>query len=160
LVNVPEKKGIKVRSLDEYSTLVVNVSGIEDTCLVVEILNNSDAAVKRARVVNGVAEFYYVNPGKYYMRAFSDRNGNGKWDTGDFEAGLMPEAVYYNPKEIECKAKWDVTHDWNVTAVPLNRQKPMAITKQKPDKAKQLRNRNFDRAKELGIEYVRGMKYR
>lgn len=155
VVNEPIKKGIKVRSLDEYATLMVNVSGIDDTCLVVQLLNNSDAVVKQSRVVNGVAEFYYVHPAKYYMRAFSDNNGNGKWDTGDYNMNQSPEAVYYNPKDVECKAKWDVTHEWNVTAVPLDKQKPMAITKQKPDKEKQLRNRNFDRARQLGIEYVR-----
>lgn len=160
LVNAPIKKGIKVRSLEEYSTLMVNVSGIDDTCLVVQIINNSDAPVKQSKVIDGTAEFYYVNPGKYYLRAFSDKNGNGIWDTGDYEINLQPEAVYYNPKEIECKAKWDITHDWNITAVPLNKQKPMAITKQKPDKEKQLRNRNFDRAKELGIEYVKGMQFK
>ena len=30
-VNAPIKKGLKVRSLDEYGTLFVNISGIEDT---------------------------------------------------------------------------------------------------------------------------------
>ena len=154
-VNAPIKKGLKVRSLDEYGTLFVNISGIEDTCLIVQMLNNSDTPVKEVRVRNNTAEFYYVNPGKYYLRAFSDKNGNGKWDTGDYNVNLQPEEVYYSPKEIECKAKWDITHEWNVTALPLDRQKPIAITKQKPDKAKQLRNRNAERARELGIPYVR-----
>jgi hypothetical protein len=35
-----------------------------------------------------------------------------------------------------------------------NEQKPLEITKQKPDKEKKLRNRNLDRAKELGKEYI------
>ena len=52
--------------------------------------------------------------------------------------------------------KWDVSRQWNMTAVPLYRQKPLAITKQKPDKEKQLRNRNINRARDLGIEYLEG----
>lgn len=155
IVNRPIKKGLKVRSLDEYSTLFVNISGSSDTCLVVQLLDNADKPVKQVRAKDGTAEFYYVAPGSYYLRAFSDRNGNGKWDTGNYDADLQPESVYYENEMIECKAKWDITHEWNITARPLNMQKPLVITKQKPDKAKQLRNRNADRARDLGIEYVR-----
>ena len=37
----------------------------------------------------------------------------------------------------------------------VGRQKPQAITKQKSEQEKKLRNRNADRAKQLGIEYKR-----
>ena len=63
------------------------------------------------------------------------------------------EAVYYYPREIEIKERWDVTQQWNLTTVPRYKQKPLAITKQKADAEKKLRNRNLDRARELGIEY-------
>ena len=67
---------------------------------------------------------------------------------------MEAENVYYYPDETECKAKWDVTRNWNLTSRPRFRQKPLAITKQKPDKEKKLRNRNAQRAKELGKEYI------
>ena len=140
--------------MDEYSSLVVNLGGVSDTLSVmVQLLNTSGNVVKQVTAAGGIAEFYYVLPGKYYLSAFIDRNRNGIWDTGDYAAGLQPEEVYYNPKEIECKAKWDMTTDWNLTALPLTQQKPSAIIKQKPDKEKKLRNRNADRAREKGIEY-------
>ena len=64
--------------------------------------------------------------------------------------------MYYYPSEIECKAKWDVTKQWNLTAQPRYRQKPDALVKQKPEQAKKkLQNRNAQRAKQLGIEYVK-----
>lgn len=44
---------------------------------------------------------------------------------------------------------------WNVAATPTERQKPLAITKQKPDKEKKQHNRNADRARSLGIEQPR-----
>ena len=34
------------------------------------------------------------------------------------------------------------------------KQKPDKIVKQKPEQAKKLKNRNLDRAKQLGIEYI------
>ncbi|MBO5187626.1 MAG: Ig-like domain-containing protein [Prevotella sp.] len=152
-VSVPIKKGIRVLSNDDFGTLLVNVSGTSDTTLTVELLNSSGNVVKQARVIDGTAEFYYIAEGKYYLRAFADDNGNGVWDTGDYHADRQPEAVYYNPKEIECKAKWDITRDWNIGSVPLVSQKPRAIVKQKADKEKKLRNRNADRAAKLGRPY-------
>ena len=151
------KQGIKVKSLDEYSTLVFNISGTDaiDSTIIVQMLNGSDAMIKEVRVKDGKAKIAYVSPGKYYFRAFVDANGNGVWDTGDYDADRQAEAVYYYPKEIECKAKWDVTESWSLTAKPRFEQKPKEITKQKPEKAKQLKNRNAERAKQLGIEYLK-----
>ena len=150
------KQGIKVRSMDEYATLLMQLSGKNDTTVVVELLDKGDKALKQVRALNGNAEFFYLSPGKYYIRAFIDRNGNGQWDTGNYDQDIQAEEVYYYPNSIECKAKFDVTLPWNLTGTPLTRQKPDAITKQRPDKEQQkLRNRNADRARELGIEYVK-----
>lgn len=158
-VSGPIKKGIKVKSNDELSSLTVNISGIADTTIVVQLLNSSDAVVREAVVEDGSADFYYLNPGTYYMRAFVDANGNGIWDTGDYHADLQPERVFYNHEVVECKAKWDVTHNWNLTAKDVESQKPIAITKQKEDsKGKVRRNRNLERAKQKGLTYTPGAK--
>ena len=155
LVINPVKQGLKVKSEDEYSTLTVNLSGTDEDCIIVQLLNNSDAVMKQVRAEKGVADFFYVNPGTYYLRAFTDRNGNNIWDTGDYHADRQPEDVYYYPRETECKAKYDITRDWNLTAKKRFEQKPQAITKQKPEQEKKLQNRNAKRAEELGKEYIR-----
>ena len=151
------KQGIKVKTIEEYSTIFLNISGVDapDSTIIVELLNSSDAPMKQVRVKSGRAEFYYITPGKYYFRAFIDLNGNGIWDTGDYDADLQAEPVYYYSRELECKEKWDVTESWNLTSKPRFKQKPLEITKQKPDQAKKLKNRNIERAKELGIEYLK-----
>ena len=156
LASKPFKKGIKVNGPDEFSLLVVTVSGLDviDSTIIVQLLN-SDDPVREVRVKNGTARFEYLTPGKYYMRAFVDANGNGVWDTGDYAADQQAESVYYYSQQIECKAKWDVTKSWNLTEIPRFRQKPGAITKQKPDKDKKLKNRNIERAKQLGKEYLK-----
>ena len=157
VVSKANKQGIKVKGPDDFSLLVINVSGLEvaDTSIIVQLLNNSDSPVMEVRVKDGKARFEYLMPGKYYMRAFVDANGNGVWDTGDYAADRQAEAVYYYSQEIECKEKWDVTKSWNLTEVPRFRQKPAAITKQKPDQEKKLKNRNVERAKQLGKEYLK-----
>ena len=52
--------------------------------------------------------------------------------------------------------KFDVTLNWGLKEKPRNQQKPAELVKQKPDKEKKkLMNRNVERAKQLGIEYVK-----
>ena len=157
LVSKPMKKGVMIQEEDVFASLAVEVSGIDNdtAAVVVQLMSSADAMVKQTTVDNGLAEFFYVNPGTYYLRAFIDANGNGLWDTGDYYADLQPETMFYNPKPVECKAKWDLTVSWNVAATPTERQKPLAITKQKPDKEKKQHNRNADRARSLGIEQPR-----
>lgn len=159
-VSRPIKNGLKVRSEDEYGTLMVNVEGMErGKDIYVQLLNSSDAVVKESKVVDGTADFFYMSTGEYYMRAFVDDNGNGEWDTGDYSIKLQPEEVFYYEKVVELKAKWDITLTWNPRKTRLDKQKPMEITKQKPDEEKKVKNRNAERAKELGIEYVKDNVY-
>ena len=148
------KQGLKVKSLDEYSTLTMKITGASDSLpLRVRLLNKSDVVVKEVLAKDGLAHFDHVNPDKYYLSAFVDANDNGIWDTGDYDEDRQAESVYYYPREIECKERWDVTQQWNLTAVPRYKQKPQAITKQKADSAKKLKNRNAERALQLGIDY-------
>ncbi len=152
-VNDPIKNGIKVAPEEAFGSLFVNISGVEDTTTVIEMLDSSDKPLRSVKMKDGAAEFYYVNEGEFYLRAFNDRNQNGVWDTGEYATGTQPEEVWYNPRKIECKAKWDVTIEWNLNAQPKNKQKPLEITKQKPEQEKKRLNRNKERAENLGIEY-------
>lgn len=152
LKSAPYKTGFRVATLESFASLFVNVSGITtESDIIVQMMDKGDKPVRSAVVQNGTAEFYYVLPGVYYLRAIIDRNKNGKWDTGEYFDDIQPEEVYYNPEPIECKAKWDLTREWNLTALPLYRQKPLEITKQRADKEKTIQHRNAQRAAEKGI---------
>ena len=151
------KQGIKVKALDDYATLFFDISGYTDSAaVVVQLLDKSDKPVAQSKMESDhTAPFYYVAPGIYYARAFVDGNGNGVWDTGDYDADEQAETVYYYSREIETKAKFDITLSWNLTQQPLNQQKPSALVKKKSDKKRQKRNRNADRAAKLGIQYIK-----
>lgn len=153
-LNKPFKRGFRVKDTDEYSSLFITLTGMERDSCVVQLLSKSGSVVKEVTATDGSAEIYYISPETYYLRMYVDRNGNGEWDTGDYTIGLEPEPVYYYPEKIECRAKWDVSKTWNPTQVPLYRQKPGEITKQKPDATKQVKRRNAERARRLGVEYV------
>ena len=135
------KRPIRMKRLDSYSTLFVVMQGNWDDAIV-QLLSGADKVVKSVKVEKGHADFYFLNPGVFYLRLFRDLNGNGVWDTGDYDQHLQPEPVYYYPGELTLKAQWEITQDWNPTAIPLAKQKPQKITKQKPDKEKTIKNRN------------------
>ena len=155
IVNDKMKSTLKCKSEDEFGSLVVKIGGLPDsTTAIVQLLDKQDGVVKEARTQDdGSAEFYWLSEGKFYLRAFIDRNGNGIWDSGDFYKALQPEEMFYLPKVIEIKANWDITTEWNLNQARLDRQKPLEITKQKPEKEKQLKNRNKTRAEQLGIPF-------
>ena len=154
------KQGIKVQSLDEFSTIIIELSGQPEGSIVAQLVDKSDNPVMQTQVESdGSAQFYYVAPGAYYVRAFRDLNGNEKWDTGNYDAGQPAEEVYYYPREIEAKAKWDITQQWNMADPKASRQKPAALVKQKSSSQPQRKvSRNAERAKELGIEYIKKVK--
>ena len=130
-----------MRSLEEYAKITFVVTGAEPNALV-ELLDAQDKVVRRRRVEEGgYADFYYLNPGKYSARLINDRNGNGEWDTGNFEKGVQPEEVYYYNQILEPKANWDLEQSWDIHAVPLDKQKLDELKKQKPDEDKKKKDR-------------------
>lgn len=138
-----------VRAVEEYGSIFIHVIS-PDTGVVVQLLSKNDKVEAQQRTdKGGNADFFFMKPGEYYMRCYVDANGNGQWDTGDYASGLQPERVYYFGKPLPLKAQWDLRQDWDIRAVDVARQKPMAITKQKPDKEKKLKNRNAERDREM-----------
>lgn len=141
-----QKQTMKMRSLDEYGTLAFDVTGVAlSPKAYVELLSADDKPVRRESLEKGHAEFFFLNPGKYYARLVNDANGNGKWDTGLYADRLQPEQVYYYPQMLEVRALWDMRQDWNVSALPVEKQKPLEITKQKPEEKKEKRSKNAER---------------
>ena len=147
------KQTLKVKNEDAYTKLSFALGGMNGKKAVVQLLNSSGNPVKQVVSTTGQVEFLYVEPGTYFLRMFVDENDNGVWDTGDYDADQQPEPVYFRHEPIECKAKWDVNQRWNPTERPLYLQKPEKITKQKAEKQKTIRNKNAERAKQLGITY-------
>lgn len=135
---------MKFRSLDDYAVLHLTIPGTGNSA-VVELLASNENVIASQRTENNRCSFYFIKPGKYYLRLLMDENGNGVWDTGDYSKNLQPERVYYYPNMLELRALFEYSQDdWDINS-PLEKQKPLEITKQKPDKERVKRNRNAER---------------
>lgn len=131
----PLKVDFNVRKMEEYSNIVFNITAVRDSAIV-ELLDGTEKIVLRAPVKNHRAELLNLLPGKYYARLFIDRNGNGKYDTGNYDMHLQPEETVYYPGAINLKKNWDVEQTWDIYATPIDKQKPEAIKKNKPERKK------------------------
>lgn len=144
------EKSLKVKTLEDYGTLYLNITGAEPNAIV-QLLNSSDAVIRQQPVTDkGTCDFYFLQPStKYYIRLFNDSNNNGKWDTGNYEQKLQAEEVYYFPKVWEMKANFEFEENWDIHAKPLDQQKLDEIKKQKPEDDKKRKER--ERAKALDL---------
>ena len=131
----PLKVDFNVRKMEEYGNIVFNITAVRDSAIV-ELLDGTEKIVLRAPVKSHRAELLNLLPGKYYARLFIDRNGNGKYDTGNYDMHLQPEETVYYPGAINLKKNWDVEQTWDIYATPIDKQKPEAIKKNKPERKK------------------------
>lgn len=150
------KNTFTVQDMDQYGALFVKVIS-PDTGAVVQLLGKDDKVVCQQRVAgDGSADFFYLKPETYYMRCYIDANGNNVWDTGDYAHGLQPEMVYYFPKPLAVRAKWDIEQAWDLNGIEAMRQKPSELIRQKADQQMKSRDLNKERDREMQRRKSRG----
>lgn len=146
-VNAPYDSKINIATAETFGSIFLIIPDADSTA-VVQILQGADRVVKQQPVVNGRADFFYLAPGDYYVFLFNDRNHNGRWDEGDYAADRQAEEVYFFPKKMTVRANWDIEQTWRIQAVPLYKQKPAELIKQKEEKKETPRNRNAERERQ------------
>lgn len=137
-----------IKTLDQYGNLLFAIHGLPDSVVsYVELLDQADKPFRKVRVKNNEALIFDIDPGKIYARLFIDENGDGEWTTGNYDKKRQPEMVYYYPKPYEIRAYTDHEEDWNLLSLPLDKQKPVDILKNKPEEKKK-RNLNEERGRQ------------
>jgi len=97
------ESSFKIKKIDEYGNLFINIHSLPDSMpAFVELLSKTDTPVRKAEVKDGGALFMNLDPGTYYARITLDANGNGKWDPGNYEKKIEPEMVYYYDNRKGC----------------------------------------------------------
>lgn len=133
-----------ISAMETFGALFLIIPDADSTTTV-QLMRGGEAVCKQLKTTEGRVDFFYLSPGDYYVRAFNDRNGNGRWDGGDFVSGVQPEEMYYFPSEIIVRANWDIEQTWKMKALPVGRQKPDILIKQKDTDERIPRNLNAER---------------
>jgi len=137
---------LKFNALNRYSTLTVNVANPKPG-YTVRLHNTGGKVVRSEKLENGSVDFFLLQPSTYFVSMFNDVNGNGKWDTGEYEEKRQAESVWYINRGLTLKQDW--THEtdtWYVNQTPLPQQKPQELSKNKTQKAeKDIHKKNVER---------------
>jgi len=116
----------RIRPKEEYSNLSIRVKNAPEKAFL-QLLDKIDVPIRQVPVVKEEGIFRFLKPGEYFLRLIDDRNENEHWDTGNFREEIDPEEVFYYDRKITLRVNWDVEEDWDVTSVPLLRQRPEEI---------------------------------
>lgn len=134
LHNEPISGTLKFNALNQYSTLTVNVAAAKPG-YTVRLHDSKGKIVRSGKLNQGSVDFFLLSPSTYYISMYDDVNGNGKWDTGDYEQKKQPESVWYIPRSWQLKQDW--THEtdlWYIEEYPLYEQKPAELSSSKKEK--------------------------
>mgnify|MGYP006329891289 FL=1 len=117
---------IKLKSLDEYSSLLIKMTHFDSRARI-QLLNDKDEAIRELPATETGALFTHLTPTTYYLRLYIDWNGDNKWTTGDWLSKRQPEPVYYFPSKLKLRANWDFEENFDHLATPQIDSKPKAL---------------------------------
>jgi hypothetical protein len=110
----------QTRQLNEYGTMKLDVN-VEDSLgnnvnMILHLLDEKGNVVRRNYLNKSRAVYYeYLIPAIYHLRLIMDKNGNGKWDTGNYLRKEQPEKIIYHQQKINVRANWDIEMEWNIS---------------------------------------------
>lgn len=125
--NQRSEQKMKIRSLDEYSTLTIITEPYRPN-LMVQLLSEKEQPVRTLRATANGATFEYVKPTSYYVRVYEDMNADSVWTTGDLLHHRQPEPVWYFPTKLTLRANWEFEETIVLRAEAME-QKPKDIRK-------------------------------
>lgn len=112
-------------------------------------LNSATDSITRATQNKPLAiTFKDLPPGEYYLRLYIDANADSMWTTGSYP-DRQPEQVYYCPQLFAIKKGFTSSEVWAPRALPLDKQKPEALRKIKPEPKKKREDKNIEYYKRL-----------
>jgi hypothetical protein len=111
------RTSLQLRSRKELANLILKVDQLDSSmAYVLELIQQKELV--ETMLVSGETEysrtFASINPGEYQLRVTEDRNGNGRWDPGNYDEGQQPERITVLRLET-LRANWDLETTVSVT---------------------------------------------
>lgn len=101
----------KTKSKEDYGTIVIKAEGLDENQRYLIQLIHPDMTVVEEEKIEGLSTFSKTYQGQekgdYRIRLVHDRNGNGKWDGGNYYEKRQPEKVSFTTIS-NLRANWDL----------------------------------------------------
>ena len=115
---------VKTRPISDYGNLYLQILREDKSPFILELVDLKGKVLRRYDKINDsdYYEFKYILPGKYLFRYIKDKNGNKKWDTGNYLKKIQPEIVYYSTDTIDLRANWDINQQLRIPSeiIPIS----------------------------------------
>ncbi|MCW5907560.1 MAG: Ig-like domain-containing protein [Chitinophagales bacterium] len=110
--NKPLSKKIRTDAKDNYGNILLKITAENiNKNYIVNLLNAKEEAVKTI-MVHGASQkqesIQNIPAGSYRIKVIEDTNGNGKWDTGNFNEQRQPEKIIHFRDNYVLKGGWDL----------------------------------------------------
>ena len=109
---------------EKFATVKIHVQSRDPQMTYIVQLLDANGSMKQERrdVKAGDIQFNYVPAGEIQFRVIEDRNGNGRWDTGDLVARRQPERaeMYVNDageNTFATKTNWEIEFTMNMDKI-------------------------------------------
>ena len=168
LANDSIAKSIVTENPDKYSSIKLNITGVEpDMQVIVQLLNEKKDKVLREEVISadGTVLIDYLRAGKYTLRMIRDENKNGIWDPAVYLERRQPElAEFYtlpDGKEVvELPDNTDISQSINLTTV-FSRDRKKEISEiinsrsdEKPEPVRNQKNENREISRPIKDDHI------
>jgi len=113
-----------IYSPEKFATVKIHVTGRSDgTRYIIQLLDGNGSLKQEKRGIEpGDVQFNYVPAGEIKFRIIEDRNGNGKWDTGNVVERRQPEraemfADEQGEETFATKANWEIEFSMDMNRI-------------------------------------------
>lgn len=97
----------------DYGLLELEVDLENDTgAYIIQLTDNKGEVLRSKTLTEFKANFRHLKPGNFRLKLISDRNGNGRWDTGNYGEKMQAEKTFLYDEDIQIRSNWDKKIKW------------------------------------------------
>jgi hypothetical protein len=98
--------------MEYYGRIIVTAQGTQFP-VILQVMDDKGKVSETKNIKEpGKIIFDFLTPQKYTLKAILDKNGNGRWDTGNYLKHLQPERTFFYTLPIQLRSNWDQEVTW------------------------------------------------
>ncbi|MBO9619438.1 MAG: Ig-like domain-containing protein [Niabella sp.] len=114
----PDTIRFTAKEQKDYGQAEITFNNLDTSYHPVLLLSQGGTLKNSFPLKTNILKIDLYNPGDYEAQILYDRNGNGKWDAGDFKKHIQPEFIIPLDRKLTFKANWPLQPEINLKPPP------------------------------------------